>query len=120
MSAFAELPGLQAQAIWDGVVARSVHGERITLALVELEPGSIVPEHSHEHEQLGFVLTGSVTFRVGEEETPLGPGGAWRIESKTPHEVHAGPEGAVVVDVFAPTRDDWSSAEAVDREPRWP
>jgi hypothetical protein len=35
--------------------------------------------------------------------------------------VHVGPDGAVVIDVFAPTRDDWRDAERVDaRTPRWP
>jgi hypothetical protein len=35
--------------------------------------------------------------------------------------VHVGPEGAVVLDVFVPARDDWREAERVQqREPRWP
>ena len=58
MSAFSDLGAVQPQRIWDGVVGRTVHGERITLTLVELEPGVSVPEHSHENEQQGMVLTG--------------------------------------------------------------
>ena len=43
------------------------------------------------------------------------------IPGNVPHEVHVGPEGAVVIDVFVPTRDDWREAERVGRrEPRWP
>ena len=41
---------------------------------VELEPGVTVPEHSHENEQQGMVLTGSLTFTVGGETRQLGPG----------------------------------------------
>ena len=38
-----------------------------------------------------------------------------------PHEVRAGPEGAVVIDVFAPARDDWRGlGRDKPREPRWP
>lgn len=108
------------QQIWDGVLGRSVHGERITLGVVELDPDSVVPEHSHENEQLGLVLSGSLSFRVGEETRELGPGGTWRITANTPHEVWAGPEGAVVIDVFSPVREDWEPLERRERPPRWP
>ena len=121
MSAFEELAAVRPQGIWPGLIARTVHGRRITLAVVELDPNSVVPEHGHDNEQLGIVLSGKVTFRVGDEESLLGPGGTWRIESNTPHEVHAGPEGAVVIDVFAPTRDDWKAADLLEpQKPRWP
>ena len=111
MGAFETLETIRPQRIWTGVVARSVSGERMTMAVVELEPGAVVPDHHHENEQLGIVLEGSVTFRVGEETRELGPGGTWRILSDTPHEVEAGPEGAVVIDVFAPVRSDWAELE---------
>ena len=108
------------QQIWDGVLGRSVHGERITLGVIELDPDSLVPEHSHENEQLGLVLSGSLSFRVGGETRELGPGGTWRITADTPHEVRAGPEGAVVIDVFSPIREDWKPLERRARPPRWP
>lgn len=120
MAALRGLAELDLQQIWDGVAARSVHGERLTLAVLELEPGSVVPEHRHDHEQLGIVLRGSVTFRVADETRALEPGGTWRIAPDVPHEVHVGPDGAIVVDVFAPTRDDWRDRALLTRSPRWP
>lgn len=121
MSAFDSLSTLELQKIWDGVHGRIVHGERITLGVIELDPGSVVPEHRHEHEQLGMCLSGSVSFRVGDQTRELGPGGTWSIPGNVPHEVQVGPEGAVVIDVFVPPRDDWREAPAIDsREPRWP
>ena len=42
----------------------------------------------------------------------LGPGGTWRIPPDTPHEVHVGTDGAVVLDVFSPPRADWPSSSA--------
>ncbi|MFL6017078.1 MAG: cupin domain-containing protein [Gaiellaceae bacterium] len=121
MSAFANVGTLGPQDIWNGVSVRAVHGERITLGVVELDANALVPEHSHENEQLGIVLQGSMTFRVGDESRELGPGGTWNIPANVPHEVTAGPEGAVVLDVFAPIRDDWSQFEPqAPREPRWP
>ena len=121
MSSFADLDAIGPQGIWNGVVVRAVHGDRITLGVVELEPDSLVPEHNHENEQLGMVLSGSVTFRVGDESRELGPGGIWRIPANAPHEVRTGPKGAVVIDVFAPTRGDWSAVEpSAPRAPLWP
>lgn len=121
MSAFDELADVAPVAIWGGVAARIVAGEGAAFAVVELDPGSVVAEHSHANEQLGLVLRGSVRFRVGEEERELGPGGTWRIPPHVPHEVHAGPDGAEVVDVFAPPRADWDVAPRDElRAPRWP
>jgi len=121
MSPFGNVSSLELQRIWDGVHGRVVHGERITLGVLELDPNSVVPEHSHEHEQLGICLAGSLLFRVGDEARELGPGETWSIPGNTPHEVHVGPDGAVVLDVFAPTRDDWRDAQqAAARDPRWP
>jgi quercetin dioxygenase-like cupin family protein len=121
MSAFGDVSSHDLQRIWDGVHGRIVHGERITLAVIELDPGSVVPEHSHDNEQLGICLRGSVAFRVGDESRELGAGETWCIPGGVPHEVHVGPDGAVVVDVFTPPRDDWREAERVEeRPPRWP
>jgi quercetin dioxygenase-like cupin family protein len=121
VGAFADLSSLDLQRIWNGVHGRVLHGERITLSVIELDPDSVVPEHRHEHEQLGLCLSGSLRFRVGDETRELRAGETWSIPSYVPHEVHVGPDGAVVVDVFAPTRDDWRGAERVDpRPPRWP
>ena len=67
MPAFNELSELVAQRIWERIAARSLHGERITLSVVELDPGAVVAEHQHENEQLGIVLRGLMSFRVGDE-----------------------------------------------------
>ena len=121
MSAFDNMSSLDLQQIWEGVHGRVVHGERLTFSVIELDPNSVVPEHSHDQEQLGMVLKGSLSFRIADETQDLAPGATWSIPSKMPHEVRAGPEGAVVIDVFAPTRDDWRAAPRADeRAPRWP
>jgi unsaturated pyranuronate lyase len=107
--------------VWgEAVRARSVSGERLTLALVELAPGAVVPEHRHEAEQMGMVVSGSVTFTVDGETRTLGPGGTWRIPSDRPHDVVTGPDGALVIDVFAPIRADWEAMPHVASRPvRW-
>jgi quercetin dioxygenase-like cupin family protein len=118
---FDDVAKIGPQDIWTGVVVRAVHGERLTLGFLELEPNSVVPEHQHDNEQLGLVIQGSLTFRIGDETRELGPGGTWSIPSDTPHQVTAGPEGAVVLDLFAPPRADWHAIEPGEpRRPNWP
>lgn len=121
MDAFAEVGSLDPHEIWDGVLGRVVDGEHLTLSVIELDPDAVVPEHRHGNEQLGVLVAGSLSFRIGEETRQLGPGGLWRIAAETPHEVRAGPEGAVVVEAFAPRRDDWDAlVRRTGAVPRWP
>jgi quercetin dioxygenase-like cupin family protein len=121
VSAFDNIGTLDLQRIWDGVHGRVIHGDRITFSVIELDPNSVVPEHRHANEQLGICLSGTLVFRVGDESRELGPGETWSIPGNVPHEVQVGPDGAVVIDVFAPTRDDWRDAPRADsRPPRWP
>ena len=121
MSAFDDLAGIAPQQLFDGFLARAVHGERLTLAVVEIEPHAVLPEHDHANEQFGIMLRGAASFRVGDETRELGPGDIWRIPGGTPHALVAGPEGAEVIDIFSPPRDDWQAiAEQEPRAPRWP
>jgi quercetin dioxygenase-like cupin family protein len=121
LSALDHIADIPPQRIWEGVTARSVQLGNLTLAVVELEPNAIVPEHRHENEQAGLVLAGDVVFTVGDETRELGPGGTWRIPGNTPHSVQVGPNGATVIDVFAPARADWEELERDEpRPPRWP
>jgi quercetin dioxygenase-like cupin family protein len=121
MPGFDDVGAIAPQQIWDGIAGRVVHGERITLGVVELDPNVVLPEHSHDHEQLGIVLRGSIRFRIGDETRELGPGGTWAIPSNAPHSAEVGSDGAVVIDVFTPTRDDWKAIAAdTPRPPRWP
>jgi quercetin dioxygenase-like cupin family protein len=119
--AFRPLAQLRPYKIWNEVHARVVNGERMTLAVVDLAPNSVVREHHHENEQLGFVLQGSLVFTIGGEKQPLKAGDTYAIPSDVPHEVVVGPDGCTVVDVFAPVRADWEQLERLDPfPPQWP
>jgi quercetin dioxygenase-like cupin family protein len=121
VSAFDHLADIAPQELFDGFLARAVHGEQLTLAVVEIEPDAALPEHDHANEQFGIMLRGSASFRVGDETKELGPGDIWRIPGGTPHALVAGAEGAEVIDIFSPPRDDWQAlAEQEPRAPRWP
>ena len=111
MSAFSHLPDAEPVQIWEGVVGRVVEGERVTMALIELAAGCVIPEHRHHNEQLGVCIAGSLRFRIGDETRDVGPGDGWRILGDIPHQVQTGPDGAVVLESFAPARADWGGRE---------
>ena len=121
MSAFEQLARLRPIALADGISARAVQGERMTMAVVDLAPNAISPEHKHENEQLGFVIRGSMTMRIGDEVLELHAGDTYVIPSHVEHGAAAGPDGATVTDVFAPIRADWETRERLDPTPgNWP
>jgi quercetin dioxygenase-like cupin family protein len=121
MSFFMPLADVAPQDIWNGVVARTVNGQRLSFAIVELAADSVVDEHQHPNEQIGIVLTGTLSFTIGGETRSLRAGDTYNIPGGVPHHAQAGPAGAVVVDVFAPVRDDWSRFEKrAPRAPVWP
>jgi quercetin dioxygenase-like cupin family protein len=121
MSAFRALDDIAPLPIWDGILARVVEGRAMTFAVVELDPHAVAAMHQHSNEQIGLVLRGTMTFKIGNETRVLTPGDTYDIPGNVPHEATAGPEGAVVIDVFAPIRADWHRFSAREPQPSvWP
>ena len=121
MKTFDSVEKLVPLAIWNGAVARTVEGERLTIGFVDLEPNLDVPEHKHENEQVGFVQRGSITMTIDGDARELHVGETYVIPSNVPHSARTGADGASVVDVFAPTRADWKGAKRLEPTPgQWP
>ncbi|HEX3291397.1 MAG TPA: cupin domain-containing protein [Gaiella sp.] len=89
-----------------GIGRRMLNGEAMTLAQITLKAGAVVPEHEHPNEQIATVLSGRLRFVVGGEEREVGAGESVLIPGGVPHRVDV-LEDAVVLDVFAPRREDW-------------
>ena len=122
MSNLVDILDVPSLDVWgDTVQARVVAGANASLAVIHLAPGALVPLHQHVNEQLGICLEGSITFTVGDETRELQRGGTWRIPSDVPHHAVAGPDGAVVIDIFSPVRADWAALPRSGPRPdRWP
>jgi unsaturated pyranuronate lyase len=90
-----------------GVVGRPLFGEGAMLNMIEFAPGSTVQLHSHEHEQLGIVLRGTQVLIVNGEEHAMGPMQGYVLPGGVEHSAYCGPEGATVLDVFRPVREDY-------------
>ncbi len=87
-----------------------IHGDKLTIARIELQKYAVVPEHSHLNEQVSMVERGRLKFYFDGREQLVGPGEALLIPANAPHSVEA-LEDTVVVDVFAPARQDWIRGE---------
>ena len=97
------------ERLTDLLERRVITAERIMLAHVYLKKGCVVPVHSHENEQVTYVLQGALRFWLGAdqgEERVLGAGEVLAIPSNLPHKAEA-LEDTLSLDVFCPPRQDW-------------
>jgi quercetin dioxygenase-like cupin family protein len=93
----------------DGIERRIINGDRMMLSHVYLKKGAIVPKHSHENEQITYILSGVLRFWLGEdgsEVVDVRAGEVLHIPSNIPHKAEA-LEETLDVDVFSPPRQDW-------------
>ena len=103
---------LPSQEVAAGIHRRYLTASRVTVARFTLAQGTTVPSHSHEHEQVSYVVRGALRFRIGGgaqaagAETIVRAGEVLQIPSWTEHGVDA-LEEAEVIDVFSPVRQDW-------------
>jgi quercetin dioxygenase-like cupin family protein len=88
---------------------RLITGDRIMLAHVYLKKGALVPRHSHENEQITYILEGGLRFWIGEDGSQVidvRAGEVLHIPSLVPHKAEA-LEDTLDVDIFSPPRQDW-------------
>jgi len=97
------------ERVTDLLERRLITGERMMLAHVYLDKGCIVPRHSHENEQITYILEGALHFWLGEDEQEqvvVRAGEVLLIPSNLPHKAEA-LEDTLDVDIFSPPRQDW-------------
>jgi quercetin dioxygenase-like cupin family protein len=100
---------MKKERVSDMLERRLITGDRMMLAHVYLKKGCIVPKHSHENEQLTYILEGALKFWIGEDgtrEITVSAGEVLLIPSNVPHKAEA-LEETLDVDVFSPPRQDW-------------
>jgi quercetin dioxygenase-like cupin family protein len=100
---------LPAEKLKDGLTRRLITGDRMMIAHVYLKKGTDVPRHSHENEQITYVLEGALQLHLGangEREVIVRAGEVLVIPSYLPHSAVA-LEDTLDVDVFNPPRQDW-------------
>ena len=94
----------------EGMTARVYPGDQAMISIVTIDPNRAGRIHSHPEEQWGLCIRGSGVRVQDGVEHPVEAGDFWRSPGGVEHGSRAGPEGAVIYDVFAPPRDDYRTA----------
>jgi quercetin dioxygenase-like cupin family protein len=94
------------EKITEMVSRKIVTGEREMMAQVYLKRGCLVPMHSHESEQMTYILQGALKVLVAGEEITVREGEVLHIPSHVEHQAEA-LEDTFELDVFSPIRRDW-------------
>ena len=97
------------EQVSDVLDRRLITGDRVMLTHVYLKKGAIVPQHSHENEQITYILEGGLRFWIGKDELQVIdvlPGEVLHIPSHVLHKAEA-LEDTLDVDIFSPPRQDW-------------
>jgi quercetin dioxygenase-like cupin family protein len=110
MTQVVKLAQLAGHELAPGVRMRPLFGVGAMLNLLEFEPDASVPEHEHPHEQLGLVLEGELTLRIGGVDNVLRAGDGYQIDGGVRHAASTGASSCRVLDVFQPVREDYRAA----------
>lgn len=96
----------------EGLDTRIFPGENVMLSVVRIGANKSGEIHSHSQEQWGVMLEGSRVRIQDGVEHEVRAGDFWETPGQIEHCFKAGPEGAVVLDVFSPPRDEYRRAGA--------
>ena len=91
----------------EGMSTRVFPGEDAMISIVRIEPNKSGNRHSHPQEQWGLCIEGSGIRWQGGDEVAVKAGDFWRTPGGIEHGFTAGPDGAIVYDVFAPPRQEY-------------
>ncbi len=88
----------------DRITFKPIAGARLNINVVTLEPAASSPVHTHDEEQIGYIVKGACEFTDGTETWTLEPGDCYHAAPGVPHGATALGEGCVIIDAFAPVR----------------
>lgn len=91
----------------EGLETRIFPGENVMLSVVRVAPNKAGEIHRHPEEQWGLLLEGSGVRTQDGVEHAVRAGDFWQTPGNVPHGFTAGPDGAVVLDVFSPPREEY-------------
>ena len=94
------------EKVTEMISRKIVTGEREMVAQVYLKKGALVPTHSHESEQMTYVLQGALKFLINGEEITVREGEVLHIPSWIEHQAEA-LDDTFELDLFSPIRQDW-------------
>jgi quercetin dioxygenase-like cupin family protein len=93
--------------VTDGIKLKAInYGENMMMTEFILQKGSILPEHSHIHEQSGYLIKGKIMLYINDVSRELKPGDSWNIPQNIRHKANI-IEDSIALEVFNPVRADY-------------
>lgn len=83
-----------------------VYGENSLLAEFRMAADSLLPSHSHHHEQTGYLVKGRIRLTIGQQTYDVWPGDSWCIPGGTEHSAEI-LECSLAIEAFSPVREDY-------------
>ena len=97
----------ESRQLLDGInLTTLVHGDKTLMGQFKIAKGSVIPTHSHPHEQTGIMISGKLRFIVDGEIKDVEAGDSWCLPGGVEHSAEA-LEDTVVIEVFSPVREDY-------------
>jgi len=91
----------------DGVRIKTlVYGEKSLMSEFLLSEGAVLPEHSHCHEQTGYLVKGRIRLFFEGQSRIVNPGDSWCIPADVQHKAEI-LEDSVAIEVFSPCREEY-------------
>jgi quercetin dioxygenase-like cupin family protein len=91
----------------EGIQTRIFSGQQAMISVVDFDPHAKGVLHHHPQEQWGVLLRGSLTRIQGDDRVEMRAGDFWLTPGGVAHTIHAGEQGATVLDIFSPIRSDY-------------
>ncbi len=91
----------------DGIELKTLtYGKKMSLTEFVMKKGCDLPAHDHPHEQIGFLVSGRIELKVGDQTFNVDPGDSWCIPTGVSHGATV-IEDSIAIEVFSPVRDDY-------------
>ena len=94
-----------------GALVLATECEKMTLTIMEFEPNVVLPEHSHPHEQVGYLIEGEAEYIIEGKSYPVRAGQMWRLPGGVRHQVKVGGRPMRVIEAFCPVREDFQAKQ---------
>ena len=104
-----KLDELKSETVFEGVTRKILmHSDKIMLVYYEIKPETVFPEHSHPHEQMGFIIKGQCEITTPNQKETVKAGTTYYFQSNEKHKVKTtGNEKCIIIDAFHPPREDF-------------
>jgi quercetin dioxygenase-like cupin family protein len=104
---FSTLSALPGTEMLPGVTRRAVHLDHAMMTFFHFDPGSVVPEHTHPHEQITYVVEGGMEFTLGGTRRLMRAGDVVCIPPHVPHSATILDQPTFALDAWYPLREEY-------------